>query len=1234
MYVSALLPCHLSQQHAELERAADAVNAAILTTSPPPSGTLFLAPTPPYPIMDPSPKFRRSPSPPPSKTKVIRLRLQASDDEHVALPTSSLPENVHDVTSILRLETSPRSSWRDVASAYIASGAVRSGIAVLELATADDVDAILGESRTPSCSRTDLLAALAGAYVMLADSPVNPAERRHLLAKATAVFGRADLIDAEHAGVWAVKGMAEAAAGRVAAAKRWFENAYTNGRGVPAALGLAQCALNASPPEPRKAAELLAGALYAAPCPAATWTGLGYALARAGNLKGARGVLRRAVKASVGADKTERLEALYCLARVESAEPTPVGMESAFAAAREAYVECGGWNDPRVLTLIAEFLFLGGDSSRATGFAHRAVRAAEEGFERVCAEEGDEAVAGGKKDGKQAKVGLWRIVRANALTERARIRLAEGDFAGAVADYETVKGIVDEAKATNAPVPVNPGVYLRLGLLKLASGLEEDIEVAKGCLEKVLADFDERCAVAQRGLGIILGRRVLSRWGDDVQVHNGLVRPREGKTYSKAKELLSKGIESDVEGKKDVVAMLVYAALVEEAEPAVALKMYSRTVDALEAAADDANRAEVKRVQAAVEKHREGEGGNALEPEAAVCKPAAIPHEIYVNMASLQARMGSVDEAFATFEDKLEKSLVEGNIHLSFNRARLVEMRGNVDAAVSAYEAIVEREPDYHLAILRLGHIAANRDKKYSKAQELFESVLSAKSSPLRLVAAGYLNTLFIETKDHKAQESLLEAHRGESDYISLAFAQFTHSHLSGLGNPDRRNRFLLHHIAGPLLHVLHHSKRNVYAANGVGVFFAENGKMAEARAAFTAAGAAPCIAQSARVNLAHTTVSMAKAAVRTRNASARLNVRYTTRTVDSARGLCEQAEKLYSDAQRLISDEKQQGRTVIIERIELLLYRANAKYEVGSFRASADLLEKILHLFPESAPVWFNLGQVLRESADDRVMKSSKNLPQMLLAKAELEGARTAFTKASQLDRGVVCPLTGSRIDRKFLEHHAKYIAQHLKSHEVSIINARNDAEDAEKRRQEKNAKVEQMLQERADREANERKAEEDRKAELEKAAMEARERFDISQRNLLEEERRAREHVSDAEIASGGEGGGGGESKRKRRKRTTKDKAEKPTKKRKSSKKIIVTNDAESSDEYGDDDLANITDDRRYSGSDGASPKRNNGAPKTENIRDDISEESDDGFGSDDIIQRKGKKLALPDSGSDSDK
>lgn len=1186
--------------------------------------------------MDPPTKFRRSPSPPPSKTKLIRLRLQASDDEHVALPTSSLPHNVHDVISILRLETSPRSSWRDVASAYIASGAVRSGIAVLELATADDVDAILGESRAPSCSRTDLLAALAGAYVMLADSPVAPAERRHLLAKATAVFGRADLIDAEHAGVWAVKGMAEAAAGRVAAAKRWFENAYTNGRAVPAALGLAQCALNASPPEPRKAAELLAAALYAAPCPAATWTGLGYALARAGNLKGARGVLRRAVKASVGADKAERLEALYCLARVESAEPTPVGMENAFAAVREAYVDCGGWKDPRVLTLIAEFLFLGGDSSRATGFAHRAVRAAEEGFDRVCAEEGDDAVAsGGKKDGKQAMVALWRFVRANALTERARIRLAESDFPGAVADYETVKAIVDEAKATNAPVSVNPGVYLRLGLLKLASGLEEDIEVAKACLEKVLADFDERCPVAQRGLGIILGRSVLSRWGDDVHVPNGLVRPREGKTYTKAKELLSKGIESDVEGKKDVVAMLVYAALVEEAEPAVALKMYSRAVDALEAAADDSNRAEVERVQVANDMRREEEGDHTLEPDPPVYKPAAIPHEIYVNMASLQARMGSVDEAFATFEEKLEKSLVEGNIHLSFNRARLVEMRGNVDAAVSAYEAIVEREPDYHLATLRLGHIAANRDKKYSKAQELFESVLSVKSSPLRLVAAGYLNALFIETKDHKAQQSLLEAHRGESDYISLAFAQFMHSHLSGLGNPDRRNRFLLNHIAGPLLNVLHHSKRNVYAANGVGVFFAENGKMAEAREAFTAAGAAPGIAQSARVNLAHTTIAMAKAAVRARNETARHGVRYTTSKVDSARGLCEQAEKLYSDAQRLISVEKQQGRSVIIERTELLLYRANAKYEVGSFRASADLLEKILHLFPESAPVWFNLGQVLRECAGDRVLKSPKNLPQMLLAKAELEGARTAFIKAGQLDRGVVCPVTGSRIDRKFLEHHAKFVAQVLKSHEVSIINARNDAEDAEKRRQEKNAKVKQMLQERADREANERKAEEERKAKLEKAAMEARERFDISQRNLLEEERRAREHVSDAEIGSDGEGGGGGESKRKRRKRATKDKAEKPTKKRKSSKKVVVTNDAESSDEYGDDDLANITDDRRDSaGSDGASPKRNNGGPKTENVKGDISEESDDGFGSDDIIQRKGKKLALPDSGSDSDK
>lgn len=1169
-------------------------------------------------------------SPPPVSDGVVRLRLQGSadDGEHVALDESNLPQNIYDVTTMLRLETAPRSCWRDVAAAYMRAGLLDNGIAVLEQGTSTDVDTMLGEGApsvgtkgaTGHCSRTDLLSALAGAYVLAADVPgTSIVARQKLLRKAAHVFSRADLIDSDHPAIWCAKGQAEAAASRPLESKTWFENAHQNGQ-IPAALGLASfhlCGATDNPADPRKAASLLASALNAAPCPAATWTGLGFALFKAGDIRTARTVLRRAVKALSGAPPAERLEALYALARVECAEPTALTVENAVAALREAYVVCGGHSDPRVLTLLAEMRFLGGDPSGAESFALRAVEAAEDFLPTVIPGSGTmdmDVTDVSDPTSSQlppAYAAIQRNVRILAKSELARARLELGRFEEASEDFMVVKRLLDDANSeasgagsggSSTTVPVNPGVYLRLGLLKLGTGLAEDLPIAEECLEKVLKVYDDRNAVAMRGLGFIIGRRVLDTLLSTKE--DGRPLPvRGGENYTRAKDLLQRGIDSDVAGRKDVPAVLVYAALLEEGDPAGALAMYRNAVSAIEETA--------KRQEEAHEKRGDGPEASAFYGE-----KAEVSIEVWNNMAALMARTGNTREARAFFAEKIDEEAVKNSIDLLFNKSRLAEMDRDFEVASAGYDAVLAKDPGYHVAKIRLGCIAMVHIGDFSKAEELFKSVL-ATQSPMRMTAAAFLNKLYIEKKDPKAQQALLEANRGMCDYMALAFAQFMHSHLDGLGTSDRRNRFLINHIATPLQQALRRNKRNAYAANGIGVFFAENMMMSEARDAFSAAGAGGDIARSARVNLAHSTVALAKAAVRAQNDKATPGQYFTTSKVASARGLCQQADQLYADALGLTASQDAQSKAVIRERLELLLYRANAKHEIGLYRDSASILQQILHVAPESAPVWFNLGQVLRECATEHALNKS-SFPAMVLAKAELEASRAAFGKAAALDRGVLDPITRTRVERKFLDIHYKFIVQTIKEHEVNLINARNEAEDKEKARIEQIAKVEEAKRRRVEMARKKEEEEKNKRLALEAAAAAAAEKLRISEEEHQKRMQMAKEkqEEDDALYESGEERDNASKPKRKRKK---KDKvaSEKPAKRRKGRKGEPA--DDISSDEYGDDEMAGFE-------SGGEESDKGGGAESNDEAN---GADEDDG-----VIRARGRKRVLaPDSDNDDD-
>lgn len=1041
----------------------------------------------------------------------IYVRCQGDDNEFVKVDTQDLPKDAYDLIYLLKAETAPRSCWRDVAAAYYRSGMLSACITVLEEATTDDVESVLrgGVDDQPSdpnapyqpsrCSRLDLLAALAGAHIMAADdAAADPVARKESLQKANDVFSRADKIDIDDPSIWAARGWAEFHAGKHTAVN-WFDNARDK-TVVLGAMGLAAIQLNrtkAGDPSKEDTVSLLVSALQSNHCPPGVWTGLAYALFREGRLKAAKNVARRAVLALANSCKEERLEALYLVALIESADKNAFSLEHMTAALDEAYEECNGASDARVLALIAELFFKGGDFEGAEVFASRAVAACDN-------------IPGASIGAMFA--GIQKNVRAMTLFQLGRAQHHLGKVDEAAHRLEEVKKLADQADGTF--VKVNPGVFLRLGLLKLASEGKEDEGLAQECLEKVIKDSNDKCGIARRALGVLLGRRVL------VGVKRG--RPRGGEQFHRAVSLLKRGLAEDA--KTDVPALLVYAGLIEETSPKLALESYRTAI-------------------------------KTLQEEKATVDP-----EIWNNMSSILARLGDVSEARDIALTRIDSAYAADCGTILYNRGRMAEMAGDFEEAESVFRSIKKEDSHYYEAVTRLAVLAMADEERLDQAEELLKEAMESPSS--KPVAAAVLSTLYARQKNFRQAQAILEGNRHECDYLALSFSSFMHRFLDSL-DQERKSRFLVNHIGAPLIHILKRSKHNSFAANGVGVYFAESKMMSEARDAFTAAGGGPFTTRTARVNLAHTQVHLGHRAI---SESARVTGRPSHKVVSNSRALFEQAEKLYQDA--LDASNLKGTKADFNAYCELLLYIAWAQFEATQFRNSADSLTKLLHLVPSSSVLWFNLGQALLESATARAVRGKTVLEEMKLAKDEFAAGRHALKRSLSLDRQHTDLLTRSQLDRKHAQALERYTHQQERRHNVNLRNATNEAEDREEKRKQSLA----ILEERQRKLEKDARRAEDLRLKKEEELRKSFEESEAKKRKYKEEyERKVAEDAmfddEDEEHSANQASGRKPRSKRKKKELVLED--EKPAKKAKRQRSTAIAKKKtidESGSEYSD--------------------------------------------------------------------
>ncbi len=980
------------------------------------------------------------------------MRCQGVENEFVAINRKALPANPYDLTTFLKMEFAPRSCWRDVASAYFENEQLEAGIRILEEATSDEVNTALKDTVAEEpCSRLDLLIALGGAYLIQAEKLLHdPSAREKALDKAKSCIQRADKIDIDEPSIWVVRAWREFALGKIASAKEWFDNAH-NKNFVLGSLGLAALLLN----RPRDDKDLsvktdpiaiIINALRTGACPPSAWTALGHALYRDRRYKEARDVACRALTAVASGPHEERLEALYLITLVESCERTKDGIVNMSAALREAYVSCGGHNDPRILSLLADMYFNGGDFKEAAKFGVQAVSKAKE--------------LPSSEAGMHASV--QRELLVTALFQHGRATHHLGNLELALDIFDQIKTILDTPEGAN--IVVNPGFYFRYGMLKLSTGRKEDEKMAHDCLEKVLKNKVERTFAAMRAMGFLLGRRYL------LNMRRG--KPRGGELYKRAIELLKTGL-SEVEGMNDIPAQLMYAALMEESYPDISLRCYETVI------------------KTATERKLE------------------LDVEVWVNYAAILTRKGKAEEAKKLMEEKVPEGDECSTVW--YNKGRLAEILREEEDAVTNFKKIQESEPHYPEAQVRLGVIAANRGNM-DEAEGLLKA--SMKNPTTRAVAAAHLANLYGSQTENKKAQAVLEQHRNDCDYLSLAFSKFIYKWLPA-NDEARRWRFLTNHIAAPVFSLMKHNKHNSYAANVAGLFFTEMKEVDNARDAFTAAGTQKSESIAALTNLAHTEVVKGRAM--SRNMYDNIG-RINKSVLAGAKTQFEKAERLYKTV--LETGASHTSAEAFQESLETSHYLGCAQYEARDFQAARLSFSRVLRHEPASWATWYNLGITLFECAQYRIYHHVKILKEMQEAKKEFQSAMRALKQADFLGRAARGrdPVVHTRPDRELYGLWYQFIKQELKRHGVNIVNAKTEDEDRKKRELEREAHMAEVLRKREEEKRAKEAAERKELESLQEAARKAAEKLAmIEKRNAEEkaakEKREKEDYITDDE-------------------------------------------------------------------------------------------------------------------------
>ncbi|XP_022966619.1 protein CTR9 homolog isoform X1 [Cucurbita maxima] len=379
-----------------------------------------------------------------------------------------------------------------------------------------------------------------------------------------------------------------------------------------------------------------------------------------------------------------------------------------------------------------------------------------------------------------------------------------------------------------------------------------------------------------------------------------------------------------------------------------------------------------------------------------------------------------------------------------FNLARLLEQLHNIEVASVLYRLILFKYPDYVDAYLRLASIAKARNY-VQLSIELVNDALKVNEKCSN--ALSMLGELELKNDDWvRAKETFRaagEATDGKDSYATLSLGNW--NYFAALRNEKRNPKLEATHLEKSkelYTRVLVQHPANLYAANGAGVILAEKGQFDVSKDIFTqvqeaASGNIFVQMPDVWINLAH---------------------------VYFAQGNFSLAVKMYQNCLRKFYYNTD---------YQILLYLARTFYEAELWQDCKKTLLRAIHLAPSNYTLRFDAGVAMQKFSASTLQKTKRTADEVRSTVVELENAVRVFSQLSAASN-----LHFHGFDEKKIDTHVCYCKHLLEAAGVHLKAAEHEEQQIRQRQE--------LARQVAFAEDARRKADEQRKFQLERRKLE----------------------------------------------------------------------------------------------------------------------------------------------------
>ena len=281
-------------------------------------------------------------------------------------------------------------------------------------------------------------------------------------------------------------------------------------------------------------------------------------------------------------------------------------------------------------------------------------------------------------------------------------------------------------------------------------------------------------------------------------------------------------------------------------------------------------------------------------------------------------------------------------------------------SATQMYEDLLEEHPNYTHCHLRLASMQAAKGQ-YGKAEELVKTALGANQKDAEVWTAWgniYMNKTRADLNTaQKKFETIIKENRGpeHQSYAALQLGNIWLAAANGAPNEAKRLQYL-GRAADSFKSVLKKDDRNLYAANGIGCVFAQQGRLAEAKDVFISVREAAPTMPEPWINLAH--------------------IYLEQKSYDNA-------IQLYGNCLKKHYDDND---------VQLMQFQARACFKASKFAECRQVLLKAMHIAPADEVVRYNTGVATMKLAEQILRSADSTLDGVEGAMTHLRSARLIF--------------------------------------------------------------------------------------------------------------------------------------------------------------------------------------------------------------------------------------------------